>query len=270
LGKTKANAEYAIKTAGFQIGLVGYENSEEPIDTVIDQSPKAGEMAPGNSRIAIVISLGPREELIQVPNLVGMTEQQAQSALQNLGLRYQRGNNVDAKNVNEIDKAVAQRPSANTNAKKNDVVTVDFGIGFTVTFINGLDNAVIRADLVIRGSTIAGAQFPPLPAVAGYTFAWNAASVPNIQNNVSVTAVPTAIPTFTLTVINGTGGGNYVAGAVVPVSAAQPAPGDSSLGNTWVFINWVGPVAETTNPNTSITMPGAAISIEAIWDWQML
>ena len=274
LGKTKANAEYAIKTAGFQIGLVGYENSEEPIDTVIDQSPKAGEMAPGNSRIAIVISLGPREELVQVPNLVGMTESQAQNALQSAGLRYQRGNNVDAKNVNEIDKAVAQRPAANTNAKKNEVITVDFGIGFTVTFINGLDNSVIRADLVIRGATIAGGQFPPLPAVAGYTFAWNAAQVPNIQNNVSVTAVPTAIPpTFNLVVVYGNATGPATGLGPSANVGITSDPGLPDPGNKWVFGGWSisggGSIANPNAPDTSVTMPASGpsgtVTVTASW-----
>jgi len=253
IGKTKANAEYAIKSAGFRVGLVGYENSDLPIDTVIEQTPEAGDMAPGNSRISFTISLGPREELVTVPNLVGMTEAQAQQALQAAGLRYQRGNNVDAKNINEIDKAVAQRPSANSNVPKNDVITVDFGVGFTVTFV-GVNNAVIRVDTVIRG----GNTTPPTaPAVTGWTFSgtWNGTWT-NVQKNELVQAVYTKNTYQVTFMVEGSAiSVQTIAHGDLPTIPADPVP---PVGYT-AFTGWnpaVGPITGTTVFNATFAPEG--------------
>ena len=281
IGKTKANAEYAIKTAGFTIGLVGYENSELPIDTVIDQSPQAGEMAPGNSRIAIVISLGPREELIQVPNLIGMTEPQVQQALQDAGLRYTRGENVDAKNLNEIDKAVAQRPAANASVSIGESVTVDFGIGFTVTFRNGVNDSVIAVVSAIRGGSV---TYPSPPTVSGHTFAnWSPASLNNIQRDEIVTANYTANPppaptTYTLTVNQGTGGGaGLQAGTTRNISANNQPDDGSPPADTathtfeWKFIGWSssggGTFANPASQSTTFTMPASNVTVTPTFGW---
>ena len=280
IGKTKANAEYAIKTAGFNIGLVGYENSDDPIDTVISQSPNPGEMAPGNSRINITISLGPKEELVAVPNLVAMTEAQAQQALQALGLNYARGNEVDAKNVNDIGKIVTQRPSANSNIKQGDTVTADIAVGFTVTFVDWND-AVLKTEAVIRGGN---ATAPPTPSRAGWTFTgWNG-SFTNVQGNVAIRAnytenappPPPPPQKYTLTVNNGTGGGSYAAGTVIPINyTTLPAPdsadpSDGTTNYTWGFKNWSsnnGGTFANANANTNFTMPANNVALTPIFGW---
>jgi len=255
LGKTKSSAEYTIKTAGFTIGMVDYDYSDLPIDTVISQNPKAGEMAPGNSRINLVISLGPKEEAVMVPNLIGMTEAQVQQALSAAGLRYVRGNNVDAKNTAEIDKAVAQRPAANSNIKKGEAVTVDFGLGFTVTFINDVNQNVISVVTVIRGANVTP---PSPPSMTGYTFDKWVGNMTNIQKNEAVKATYKAV-TFNVSVSvsggNGGagGGGSYAPGATVTVSYTP----DSGYQLATITVNGT-PLAPGAN---TFTMPSSDVTV---------
>ena len=136
-GKTKSSAEYAIDAAGFQIGGVTYENSDLPIDTVISQSPNAGEMAPGNSRIHIVISLGPKEELVTVPDLRGRTEAEAQTTVTQLGLQFAT-REVDVTDATQNGRVLEQNPAPNSNVSKGSTVTVDIGVArFTIEIIGG-------------------------------------------------------------------------------------------------------------------------------------
>jgi len=270
VGNTTAAAELAIMNAGFRVGTISYENSDRPLDTVIRQLPIAGDMAPANSKINLAISLGQAEETINVPNLRGMTEQQAQTALQNAGLRYARGSNVDATSLSEINTAVAQRPSANSVAKKGDTVTVDFGVGLTVTFINGANNSTIRVDTVYRGANLATSQYPQPPQVSGWTFAnWSPPSLNNIQRNETVTANYTS-QQFTVTVVRGTltngqTTGTFAVGATVNITTAE----EEKVGVIQTFVNW------TSNPNvafanaasqgTSFTMPAGNVTVTANW-----
>jgi hypothetical protein len=64
-------------------------------------------------------------------------------------------------------------------------------------------------------------------------------------------------PTYTLTVVNGTGSGNYAAGAVVPISANAPPAGQ-------YFQVWTGPgLANPNQPSTTVTMPQANTTVTA-------
>ena len=189
-GKTQANAEYAIKAAGFIVGLVGTDYSDLPKGTVISQSPKAGQLAPAGGRLNFTLSLGPEAELVTVPNIKGMTESQAKQALQAVGLVYKQGNNITVNNLNDIGKVMDQRPSAGSSVEKGAQVTGDPGVGFTVKFI-GWDNTVLKTEVVARGGN---ATAPSPPARTGYTFDKWSASFSNVQGNITVQALYTANP----------------------------------------------------------------------------
>ncbi|MDR1953060.1 MAG: Stk1 family PASTA domain-containing Ser/Thr kinase [Clostridiales Family XIII bacterium] len=86
LGKSQASAEYTIKESGFKVGNVTRIDSEKPVDTVVDQTPKGGEKLASGSAIDLVISQGAKAREVTMPNLIGMTEQAARNALTNAGL----------------------------------------------------------------------------------------------------------------------------------------------------------------------------------------
>ncbi|MDR1292949.1 MAG: Stk1 family PASTA domain-containing Ser/Thr kinase [Clostridiales Family XIII bacterium] len=86
VGKSNASAQYAIQAAGFTVGETTPEDSEKPVDQVIDQSPKAGEQLDKGDSIDIVISQGPRAVEVSMPDLMGLTEKKATTAIEKVGL----------------------------------------------------------------------------------------------------------------------------------------------------------------------------------------
>jgi uncharacterized protein (TIGR03790 family) len=66
-------------------------------------------------------------------------------------------------------------------------------------------------------------------------------------------------PTYTLTVVHGSGSGTYVAGMVVSISADNAPAGQG-------FSSWSGPeVADDTAPSTTLTMPAANSIVTAVF-----
>ena len=66
---------------------------------------------------------------------------------------------------------------------------------------------------------------------------------------------------FTLTVVNGTGSGQYEEGAVVNLSASDPPAGR-------IFDQWTGDtahVADVNSPNTTVTMSATDVTVTAIY-----
>ena len=86
VGMALTDAQAAITAAGLVVGPVGHQfNATAPVDQVIDQRPPAGKMIPADVPVGLVVSKGPRPEPVAVPDLVGMTEADAQTALTGAG-----------------------------------------------------------------------------------------------------------------------------------------------------------------------------------------
>jgi beta-lactam-binding protein with PASTA domain len=56
VGKQQAEAENAIRNAGFEPRVIQQADTTEPAGTVIDQSPRAGETPSEGSTVTIVVS----------------------------------------------------------------------------------------------------------------------------------------------------------------------------------------------------------------------
>ena len=75
--------------------------------------------------------------------------------------------------------------------------------------------------------------------------------------NTAVTANYASIPTYSLTVVNGTGSGTYAAGTIVNIKANTAPSGQT-------FQNWTGAtVANATSATTTLTMPAANTAVTA-------
>ena len=85
VGKTKSEAETAIKNAKFNYKETYEYSADVAADVVISQSPASGKLAEG-STIEIVISQG--EQSKTVPNVLGYAQSAAQSSLTAAGLNY--------------------------------------------------------------------------------------------------------------------------------------------------------------------------------------
>lgn len=70
-----------------------------------------------------------------------------------------------------------------------------------------------------------------------------------------------SLPTYELTVVSGTGDGNYVSGTVVDIAADSPASG-------YAFNVWTGDteyVGNVSGSSTDVTMPSEAVSVTATY-----
>jgi len=85
VGLLRAAAESAMTGAGLMVGTVAAEFSDAvPQGNVIDQHPPAGTSLPAGSPVHLVVSLG--SEPVTVPNVIGLSQVAAQSAITAAGL----------------------------------------------------------------------------------------------------------------------------------------------------------------------------------------
>jgi beta-lactam-binding protein with PASTA domain len=84
VGQAQADAERILREADLVPVVVAEESTTVPEGTVISQDPAAGGSLDEGSNVTINVSAGTTQ--LQLPNLVGGTEQQAREALAGLGL----------------------------------------------------------------------------------------------------------------------------------------------------------------------------------------
>ena len=113
----------------------------------------------------------------------------------------------------------------------------------------------------------------PTPTRSGYTFdGWftNAdvkitpADTVKVTSDTALTARWTLIPppnTYRLTVVKGTGGGNYLANTAVTITADPASTGQ--VFDKWVVTSGKATIADTANPNTTLTMSNGSVTVEA-------
>ncbi|WP_243695247.1 transglycosylase domain-containing protein [Agromyces protaetiae] len=125
-GLTFDQAKQAIEAAGFVAEDGGAQDSALPAGQVSGTDP-AGQAGRGTT-IRIFTSNG---QGTTVPDVTGLTQQQAKAAIEAAGLRFQAaGGNGGGGNPNG-QVASSQTPAAGSGAKRGDTVTVTFGIPST-------------------------------------------------------------------------------------------------------------------------------------------
>lgn len=87
IGKTKSSAKSTLESAGFSVTFeYGDYNDSVAADVVTAQSPSAKKQAAKGSTVTVTLS--PGQKPITVPNVVGTSQSQAESALAGAGLKY--------------------------------------------------------------------------------------------------------------------------------------------------------------------------------------
>lgn len=93
---------------------------------VISQEPARGQLVAHNTEVAIVVSTGPNTAA--VPNLKGMTQDEARSALSDAGLTVGRVVSQDDSQIPE-DQVIKSNPAAGSNVDKGSVVDLYISSG---------------------------------------------------------------------------------------------------------------------------------------------
>jgi len=141
VGMKKAQAEAAIVSAGFLLGTTWWAFSNSvPEGCVISQDT----VAPAGGEVQLTISQGPDASgTIAVPNVVGMSQSQAQAAISSAGLTVGTITQSQSQTVPQ-GQVISQNPAPGTQVARGAVVTL----------------------------TVSSGTQPPAPAVAGLVAHW--------------------------------------------------------------------------------------------------
>lgn len=110
------DARQALYAVGLTLGPVTFEDSDKPENTVLRTDPAAGTVVNEGTAISVVVSSGK----VKVPNVVGMTENDAKSALKGfiITIIYEESDVVTAGTV------ISQTPAGDVQAEPGSAVTI--------------------------------------------------------------------------------------------------------------------------------------------------
>lgn len=110
------DARQALYAVGLTLGPVTFEDSDKPKDTILRTDPIAGTVVEEGTAISVVVSSGK----LKVPNVVGMTESDAKTALKGfvITIIYEETDIVTAGTV------ISQTPAADVQANPGSAVTI--------------------------------------------------------------------------------------------------------------------------------------------------
>lgn len=163
-----------VKDYGFVIGEKTTEESDSPKGTIIKQLPEANELVESGTKIDIVLSSGPKDKKVIVPNVEGLEQSAAINTLRNSGLVVNKillesSDNVlknevlsqsiepgkEVKEGTKIDITISSGPDRTDENKDVNLVEYKFNINvptilegdkFNVKIINTLDNSEVYND----------------------------------------------------------------------------------------------------------------------------
>ena len=120
IGSSQKEAVVMLEEKGLKLKVVNRIHSDMETDHIISQRPGAGEIVKEGREIEVVISLG--MEMVEVPNVVGETLEDASFILKNEGLHIGEVGKVNDPEVAE-GIVVAQNPVKGRNIKLGERVT---------------------------------------------------------------------------------------------------------------------------------------------------
>ncbi|WP_409184017.1 Stk1 family PASTA domain-containing Ser/Thr kinase [Amycolatopsis sp. VS8301801F10] len=137
VGKDYATAKQILENAGFQVKRTD-QASDQPKDQVINQQPNGGNLPP-NSTVRLTVSSGPQQ--IQMPDLTGMTEDQATQKLQSMGWSGSIQTQTTHSGSGQPNTVVKQNPQAGSQISPTQSITLtikqDDGSGGSPTSSSG-------------------------------------------------------------------------------------------------------------------------------------
>jgi RHS repeat-associated protein len=127
VGMTQANAGATIIAANLTVGTITTANSPTvPASSVINQNPPGGTFVAQGSAVGLVISLGPA--MVIVPNVVNMTQANAESAIIAAGLIV---GTITSENHGTIPpgNVISQNPAGGSSVPRGSSVNLVISLG---------------------------------------------------------------------------------------------------------------------------------------------
>ncbi|MDU5149692.1 Stk1 family PASTA domain-containing Ser/Thr kinase [uncultured Anaerococcus sp.] len=127
-GLTVAEAEEALKDVGLSIGRTSTEYDDIVAkDLILKQDPKPDTNIQAGSKVDVVVSAGAEEKIVnvEVPNLVGIDENQAINLISQYGLTLR---NVDYKESEDVEKGLVMSQSITSGTQVAEGSNIDIVI----------------------------------------------------------------------------------------------------------------------------------------------
>jgi serine/threonine-protein kinase len=123
IGKTIRDATITLERFGLGIGSVDSVESEFSNDLIVEQQYAEGREIAKGAKISLKISIGPKEGMVRVPNILNKSLAEAEKLLKSVSLRI--GNKIYINSPDFLPNTVfEQEPSEDTLLKIGDSVNV--------------------------------------------------------------------------------------------------------------------------------------------------
>lgn len=264
VGMTEAEAEKAITGAGFQVGTktTTFNDTVEE-GKIISQDPSANSKQEANAKINLTISRG--IEQVTVPDLSGMTAQQAQAALEKLGLKASAGTAAYSDSV-EVNKVMNQSPAASTKVSKGSTVEYVLSLGtesVSIPDVVGTGEAAATAALQNAGFNVTVDYMYSDSVSAGNVISQspNANSKLAKGETVSITVSNGKEPTSSYTVsASVAGSGGYVSPSSMTVDKGESVTFTVTAESGYT----VASVSDTNGKSYSVSGSGGSFTVSNI------
>jgi beta-lactam-binding protein with PASTA domain/N-acetylneuraminic acid mutarotase len=236
IGLTQATAAAAINAAGLRVGTVTHQNSDTVASgNIVNQTPSANTATFGGNSVNFAISTGPASET--VPNVVGLTQSAADSAIIAAGLSI---GTVTQQNDATIasGSVISEAPAAGVKISTGSPVTLIISRGpllVAVPDVVGLSQsdatiAIRGAGLTLGNVTVQASTTTPSGSILSETPSANTSVVSGTAVNLVASTVssPVSVPNVVEidqanAVSTITGAGLTVGTVTLEMSATVPA-----------------------------------------------
>ena len=126
-GKSQTVAETTLKSSGLETEVTQENSDTVEIGNVIRTNPAAGTEVSSGSTVTVVVSLGKEDTQVEVPNVVGVSENTAKKTLSNLSLSVVVDTGTSTKV--KAGEVMAQSIKAGTKVNQKTEITITVNSG---------------------------------------------------------------------------------------------------------------------------------------------
>lgn len=156
-GMTEDEAKKTLNSKGLGYEVVSREESEEYEEGLVsEQTPEDGKKVKKNTKVQVVVSSGLVGASITIPDVSGMSEDEAQRALEDQGFENITSEYSYSNSVSEGD-VIETTPSANTQASKDTKIVMKVSKGAekkTVPNVIGKNDQDAQNEITSAGLTV--------------------------------------------------------------------------------------------------------------------
>ncbi len=147
-GKTESYAVSELKSKGFATVVKEVADDEVEAGLVIKTEPARTTVMAEGAEITVYVSTGKATKMLDIPNVVGLTEEKAKADIEKLGLVVESEPRDLAANEKSYPKGyvIAQEPDANSSEKVPEGTTIKIYVSTGVTNYTYAPTVAIRSD----------------------------------------------------------------------------------------------------------------------------